>query len=52
MFKVLFWLLLDAFFGYALFAFWSELDGFIVLMIAAVAFFSWELIQSIVNLIK
>ena len=52
MFKVLFWLLFDAFFTYALFAFWGELDGFKFLLIAAVAFFTWELIQSIIKLRK
>ena len=52
MFKIFFWLLLDAFFGYALFAFWNELDGYAILLIVAVAFFTWELILSIKRLIK
>jgi hypothetical protein len=50
MLKVLFWLLLDGFFGYALFAFWGELGGYVLLLIPTVAFFTWELINSIKNL--
>lgn len=50
MLKVLFWLLLDAFFIYALALYWGELGGYIFLYIVPIAFFTWELINSIRNL--
>jgi hypothetical protein len=52
MLKVLYWLLLDGFFLYATISFWGELRGFKFLLLAVVAFFTWELIKSIKNCIK
>ena len=50
MLRVLYWLLLDSAFVYILVAFGSEAGGYIILILAAIAFFTWELIHSIKNL--
>lgn len=47
MLKILFWLLLDAFFIYALISFGSEMGWYILLPIAFVLFFTWELLSAI-----
>ena len=44
MFKILCWLLLDGFFLFGLLSFGDEMRGEIILFIAAIAFFTWELI--------
>ena len=49
-FTVLFFLLFDAFFIFAIAAYWSELGGYIFLLLAFVAFFTWQLIQSLKQL--
>lgn len=52
MFKILYWLLFDAFFLYALVSFGSEMGGYIVLVIAAIAFFTWEMFCAIRNFLN
>jgi hypothetical protein len=52
MLKTLYWLLLDLVFIYMLIAFFGEWGGYIVLVIAAIAFFTWELICSIKQLFE
>ena len=47
MLKIIYWLLLDGFFLLALVKFGNEAGGYIFLLIAAVVFFTWELIHSI-----
>lgn len=47
MMKILFWLLLDGFFTWALIAFGDEAGGYIFIILAAIVFFTWELIRSI-----
>lgn len=46
MFKIIFWLLFDGFFIFSLVKFGDEAGGYIVLFLAAIAFFTWELIHS------
>lgn len=52
MLKILYWLLFDAFFIYAFVRFRGELGEYIILFIALIAFFTWELIQAIKALLK
>lgn len=52
MLKILTWLLLDSFFLYGLISFYDEMGGYIVLFVAAIAFFTWELIRSIKQLFE
>ena len=52
MLKILTWLLLDSFFLYGLISFYDEMGGYIVLCVAAIAFFTWELIRSIKQLFE
>lgn len=52
MLKVLYWLLLDGFFLYGLVAFGDELGGYIILFLAAIAFFTWELISAFKQWLK
>ena len=47
MLKILIWALCDAFFIFATIKFAGELGGYIFLLLAIVAFFTWELISSI-----
>lgn len=47
MFRILFCLLWDSFFIYALIAFGDEAGGYIFLFIGLIALFTWELIQAI-----
>lgn len=49
MLRILYFLLLDGFFIYALIAFGSEMRWYIIIHILAVVFFTWELIRSIRN---
>ena len=49
MLRVLYWLLLDGFFIYALVSFGDEMGKYIILCLAAIAFFTWELINAIKN---
>lgn len=51
MFKVLYWLLLDGFFAYILIGSLGHIGvGYTLFLLAAVAFFTWELVESIKNL--
>ena len=52
MLKILIWLLFDSFFIFALVKFHSELGGYFFLILAAVAFFTWELVRSIKQLLE
>ena len=52
LFRVLFFLLFDAFFVFALAAYWSEMGNYIFLFLGIVAFFTWELINAIKGLLK
>ena len=52
MFKISYWLLLDGFFLFGLLSFGDELGGYIILFIAAIAFFTWELICAFKEWIK
>lgn len=47
MLKVILWLIADIFFIYCLIAFYSELGGYIILLLAIIAFFTWDLIRTI-----
>ena len=49
MLKILYWLLFDAFFIYALIAFFSELGIYNILILAFIAFFTWELVNAIMQ---
>lgn len=67
LFRILCWFLLDGFFLYALgllwdeigglynlffVALWNEGGGYIFLILAAIAFFTWELFRSVLDLFK
>ncbi len=52
MLKTLYWLLFDLFFLYALISYYDEMGGYIILFIAAIAFFTWELVRSIKRLFE
>ena len=47
MLRLLIFLSLDAFFIYALIKVWSELGGYIFLMLGIVAYLTWEVIRTI-----
>ena len=52
MFKILFWLLFDAFFTYSFVSFYDELGGYIWLFLVIILWFTWELIYAIKEWIK
>lgn len=52
MLKVLFWFLFDAFFIYSFFALREELGWYVLLFIAFIAFFTWELVSAIKHWLK
>lgn len=52
MLKILYWLLFDGFFIYALLSFHDELGGYLYLLLAFIAFFTWELVAAVRNWIK
>ena len=45
--KILYFLLFDVVFIWALVGSWGEIGGYAILILAAVAFFTWELFRSI-----
>ena len=46
MFKLIFWLFMDALFGYILISTWGELGSYKGLILAIVAWFTWEVIRA------
>lgn len=52
MFKVLCFFLLDAFLIYTIVAFGDEAGGYLFLILACVAYLTWELIRAIKNLFR
>lgn len=52
MLKVLYWLLLDAFFIFALISFGDEAGGYLFLILAFIAFFTWELVRAFIAWLK
>ena len=52
MFRILYWFLFDAFFVYVLYALGDELGGYVYLVLAFIAFFTYELIRTIIYCLK
>ena len=52
MFRILYWFLLDAFFIYVLVDTWGQMGGYVILVLAFIAFFTWELIHSFLEWLK
>ena len=50
MFKVLFWLVWDLFFGYAVLSWADEMGGYIILVLLIMAFFTYELVKALKEL--
>lgn len=52
MLKILYWLLFDSFFIYVLVSWLDEMGGYIFLILAFIAFFTWELIRAFKDWLK
>lgn len=52
MIKILYWLLFDVFFIAGFIKLRGEMGEYMILFIALIAFFTWELIQAIKNWLK